>query len=129
MITYYQILNIEPAATSDQIKQAYRTKAKLTHPDHGGNERDFQLLNEAYNTLSDPSSRATYDSQLGLYAYKQQAQAQAASDMASRMRRNTDDVAASRKKAEEEEGEPLLVSLFRVVMFIGFIIYLFRTCS
>jgi curved DNA-binding protein CbpA len=110
------------------------------HPDHGGNERDFQLLNDAYCTLSDPYSRAAYDSRLGFYAHEQQAAARAASQAASwaasqttsraasQMRRETEEVAARRKAAATKE-KPFPVHLFRMILFIIFVIYVVRECS
>jgi hypothetical protein len=34
--------------SKDEIKKAYREKAKKNHPDHGGNAEDFNNLSEAY---------------------------------------------------------------------------------
>ena len=58
---YYNILDIEPTATDEVIKSAFKKKAKLTHPDAGGNEDDFKKINEAYAILKDPQKRAEYD--------------------------------------------------------------------
>ncbi|MEN6302280.1 MAG: DnaJ domain-containing protein [Armatimonadia bacterium] len=57
----YQILGIAPDATPEDIKAAYREKAKRWHPDLGGNEAAFQKLQKAYVVLSDPDERAYYD--------------------------------------------------------------------
>ncbi|MDK8191810.1 DnaJ domain-containing protein [Paenibacillus sp. UMB7766-LJ446] len=58
---YYSILGIEQTAKSDDIKRAYRTKAKKEHPDVGGNEESFKLLLQAYETLMSVEQRANYD--------------------------------------------------------------------
>ncbi|MGQ1786232.1 MULTISPECIES: J domain-containing protein [unclassified Saccharicrinis] len=54
MNNYYHILGVTPDATLEQIKKAYRSKAKLYHPDinkaSDANER-FILINEAYEYL------------------------------------------------------------------------------
>lgn len=46
----FEILGIDYPATIDQIKRAYRLKAKDLHPDTGGNEADFVKLKDAYDT-------------------------------------------------------------------------------
>jgi cation transport ATPase len=51
---YYKILEISSKATTDEIKRAYRKKAKYLHPDINKNENaheQFILLNEAYEYL------------------------------------------------------------------------------
>lgn len=64
LINYYYILGIPYTATVDDIKKAYRRKAKLNHPDVNKSIRakaNFQLINEAYNILADDSKRRMYD--------------------------------------------------------------------
>lgn len=58
---YYQILGIERNASPEEIKKAYKVKARQTHPDVGGNEEEFKLVNEAYSVLSDQQKKNTYD--------------------------------------------------------------------
>ncbi len=62
---YYEVLGIEKNATDDDIKRAFRRKAKECHPDlHPGDkdaEERFKELNEANEVLSDPDKRARYD--------------------------------------------------------------------
>ncbi|PYY25852.1 J domain-containing protein [Paenibacillus illinoisensis] len=58
---YYSIIGVEQTAKSDDIKKAYRTKAKREHPDVGGNEESFKLLLQAYETLISEEQRAIYD--------------------------------------------------------------------
>ena len=60
-MNYYTMLGVEPTASPDDIKSAFRAKAKQSHPDHGGSEEQFKQLNEAYDTLKDPHKRAAYD--------------------------------------------------------------------
>src|SRR5215212_4645225 len=61
---YYACLGIDPFATADQIRAAYHRCAKQWHPDLNPRrwaQARFQAINEAYQTLSNPSRRATYD--------------------------------------------------------------------
>jgi hypothetical protein len=59
---YYEILGVARTATADEIETAYRLVARAAHPDAGGNDGLFRLVELARNTLRDPSSRAAYDS-------------------------------------------------------------------
>ena len=61
MPTLYDLLGIPPHASTDEIKIAYRARAKVLHPDVGGNADSFQMITEAYEILSDPEKRAHYD--------------------------------------------------------------------
>lgn len=62
---YYLILGIGPDATLEQIKSAYRQKAKRWHPDHcdEGSE-PFLAIQEAYEVLSDAGRRRVYDAEM-----------------------------------------------------------------
>ena len=48
---YYKILGISSTATWPEIEQAYRRKAKIHHPDLGGDEDTMRVLNDAYSHL------------------------------------------------------------------------------
>jgi len=61
MLDLYKILGIKKDASKDEIKQAYRDKAKGNHPDLGGDQKVMQNLNLAYSVLSDETKRAKYD--------------------------------------------------------------------
>lgn len=61
---YYAILETSYTASAAEIKAAFRRRAMELHPDRNSSPKatkDFQLLNEAYNILSEPSARAQYD--------------------------------------------------------------------
>lgn len=61
---YYDTLGISHTATPEEIKKAFRIKAKLLHPDvnpSAGAAEKFRQLNEAYETLSDANKRYLFD--------------------------------------------------------------------
>ena len=56
----YKILGVDPAATDEEVKKAYREMAKKNHPDlvsnlgeeaHQAAEKKFQEINEAYEQI------------------------------------------------------------------------------
>lgn len=61
MSDYYSDLGVERGASADEIKAAYRKLAMQHHPDRGGDQAQFQKIQEAYATLSDDQKRAHYD--------------------------------------------------------------------
>ena len=65
MKDYYKILGLNKNATEDEIKKAYRKLAKKWHPDKNRDnpkaEEKFKEIQEAYETLSDPKKKETYD--------------------------------------------------------------------
>lgn len=61
MTDYYKILGVDRRATDAEIKQAFRKLAMQHHPDRGGNQAEFQRIQEAYATLGDPQRRQQYD--------------------------------------------------------------------
>lgn len=64
---YYATLGVEPSASAEEIRKAYRRLARQYHPDvskEAGAEDRFKEVSEAYQTLSDPEKREAYD-QLG----------------------------------------------------------------
>jgi DnaJ-class molecular chaperone len=61
----YAILGVEPVATEDQIRAAYRKLAKQHHPDlnpgNASSEERFKKISAAYAILSDPEKRGRFD--------------------------------------------------------------------
>lgn len=62
---YYEVLGIQKGATEDEIKKAFKKKAREYHPDlHQDDpscEEKFKEVNEAYEVLSDPEKKQRYD--------------------------------------------------------------------
>ncbi|KAG8740794.1 hypothetical protein FRC10_003903 [Ceratobasidium sp. 414] len=61
---YYDLLDLNPAATPAEIKRAYKKKALQSHPDKNPDPnaaQEFQELSTAYETLVDDHKRAHYD--------------------------------------------------------------------
>ncbi|HEY1998159.1 J domain-containing protein [Paraburkholderia sp.] len=67
MATLYDKLGVQPNATEDEIKRAYRKAAMRWHPDRNAGSEEaaraaFQDIKDAYGILSDPAQRKVYDS-------------------------------------------------------------------
>lgn len=66
--TLYQVLEVDPDASPDEIKAAFRRLAKATHPDHHPDDPTasdrFKEVAGAYDTLSDTALRLVYDAEL-----------------------------------------------------------------
>ena len=58
---YYELLGVQPNATPNEIKKAYRKLAMKHHPDKGGDVEQFKKIQTAYDTLSDSEKRHQYD--------------------------------------------------------------------
>lgn len=67
-VDYYELLDAEPTATKQALRDAFRQAAKRYHPDHNADspeaEERFKLIMEAWNTLGDEEKRADYDAWL-----------------------------------------------------------------
>lgn len=62
MENYYLVLGVKRDATREQIKSAYRRRAKELHPDCcPGSSQPFIEVQQAYEVLSDPERRRAYD--------------------------------------------------------------------
>ena len=62
---YYEILGVPRTATPEEIRSAFRKKAREYHPDVAKDKvkgaEKFKEVNEAYEVLSDPAKRTKYD--------------------------------------------------------------------
>lgn len=59
--TLYGVLDVEPSASVDEITAAYKRLRRNAHPDAGGGNGVFRIVQHAYEVLSDPARRAAYD--------------------------------------------------------------------
>lgn len=65
---FYAVLGVSPAASADEIRQAFRQLARQFHPDANPGDpaaaEHFKVVNEAYRVLGTPQLRAAYDQAL-----------------------------------------------------------------
>lgn len=54
MKKHYETLGLQPGATQEEIKKAYRKMAQKHHPDKGGDEAKFKEIKTAYEELTNP---------------------------------------------------------------------------
>ena len=59
----YELLGVSPAATTAELRRAYRRHAHEHHPERAGpaSAPRFAQIAEAYRMLSDPTARSAYD--------------------------------------------------------------------
>jgi curved DNA-binding protein CbpA len=62
-INYFDVLGVEPNATTGEIKKVYRKLVFKNHPDHNPGrkaQKNFRRITQAYNVLVDPVKRDEY---------------------------------------------------------------------
>ena len=64
MESYYDLLDVAPTVTTEEINAAYRRVSKAYHPDLGATGEKMKRLNEAHEILTDAAKRRAYDNEL-----------------------------------------------------------------
>ena len=68
---YYSLLGINSNSTFNEIKKAFRKMSLDYHPDRNKNDIEkthiFKKINQAYEILSDPNKRKTYDESIKMF--------------------------------------------------------------
>jgi hypothetical protein len=135
---FYKILEVTRDASPDDIKRAYRTKAKLVHPDVNNSPKAnevFAVVTEAYEVLSDDQKRYLHDVKLNYIdsarteaeRKKQYYGSSVKNDSYTNFHYdwNSFEKAAYREKTDEDyyKKSPFFYNLFFASgMFLGFII-------
>ena len=111
----YEILGAPVSATREELRRAYRRRARKLHPDVAGPESAaaFRRLVAAFEHLMDESMRSSYETQRKRNSARERANAQweqssrrySSSSSASSSRRTTDRPAGSRRDAEAASRE------------------------
>jgi DnaJ-class molecular chaperone len=62
-IDYYEVLGVDPAASDEELRRAWKQLALKWHPDRAGSGTEFifQRIADAYAVLCDPMARSAYD--------------------------------------------------------------------
>lgn len=63
-VNHYEVMGLRPGASPAEIRAAYRELSKLVHPDLGGDDYQFSVLEESYRILIDPEARVRHDREL-----------------------------------------------------------------
>lgn len=122
MYDYYKILGVKQNASSEEIKKAFRTKAKQYHPDVNNSPKAqeyFIMLNEAHSVLTDDTKKYLHD--LKLKYGKEQAPSGSAQNSTNNKRGpyskfhydwDSFRVAQHKRKKENEVHRPVIYNLF-----------------
>ena len=128
---YYQVLGLKANCSQDDIKQAYRNRAKLYHPDVNRSAKaseTMKRINIAYATLSDPEKRKSYDNYLS-----EKNDRRYSGDQESTGRRRTYNRASVKRKAVFNLWAKSTVQTYAVAFFIllmaGSIMYFYVKSS
>jgi tetratricopeptide (TPR) repeat protein len=67
---FYEILGVKYKSTQEEIEDTYHDLARKLHPDVTGGDTEltekYMAINEAYQVLSKPDSRAEYNTSIGV---------------------------------------------------------------
>jgi hypothetical protein len=51
----FDVLGLDPSASTEEVQAAYREQVKKVHPDHGGDRESFERVREAYTVAKEQS--------------------------------------------------------------------------
>lgn len=117
MRDFYSILGVKRDAGADEIKAAWRTKAKSTHPDQNRDDPNahnrFAEMGRAYEVLKDPAKRSRYDQQRSKVEALEREQtimqqrnaAREAAEKAKQAKANAERIMAELAQAEAEKAK------------------------
>lgn len=57
----YEVLGVDPTATEDELRRAFRLRLRQTHPDAGGDASEFIQVQRAWELIGTADARASYD--------------------------------------------------------------------
>ncbi len=125
--SYYRILCLEPNATAEQIRSAYRGMMKIFHEDINQDDPEAkeksQRINAAHEVLSNPASKMQYDQELRSYLRseelkEQQRQSEARAKKEEEQRKKRREYSPNKNDAEDGIGA-LVTLLFILALLLG----------
>lgn len=66
MSDHYAVLGVDHTVDCETLRAAHRARARVCHPDLGGDQAEMMRINEAWRVLRDPLTRAAYDAARGI---------------------------------------------------------------
>lgn len=107
----YSVLGVKRTADADEIKAAWRTKAKSVHPDHNLDDPSatgrFAEVGQAYDVLKDPDKRRRYDRAADMHQtiMQQRESARQAEERAKAARANAEKVMEELARANAQRAQ------------------------
>ena len=135
MADYYQVLGLSHDADQQEIRQAFRRKARKYHPDlnkKAGASAKFMQVNEAYQTLSDPKKRIAYNLDW-LKAYRTRESNRASREEQARETPRQDniqdDAVYEQYEEESERSDNPFVTVWRHIFTVSRLMLVLAFCS
>ena len=63
---FYEILEVSPGATQEEVRKAFIQLSKVHHPEAGGNAEVYKKITEAYAELKSPEKRKEYNQRMNI---------------------------------------------------------------
>ena len=96
--SWYDVLDVEPTATADEIRAAWRSAVADLDP----TDRRFRVYNQAAEVLLDPERRAAYDAELASWTTRPPTPSRSPSDDVPSRRRGAIDRSETRRESARE---------------------------